>query len=419
MPKPRSTRRSAHSAPKNHSDPHPSSSAPDVAEALPPYVHEPDGDANFEEETDPKEDMEYDEEEEEEPVEQPMKRGRGRPRKHPAPAAAPTGPPPKRQRGRPTKTKRPGRPPLLERANPDAVAAVVGPDKPSFDDEWTEEDESWLLRNDSQKILAFANITKHDTHLLEAWRVCTQRFRCSPFALLSPLRGLIYKPAARPESGDPEPVLWDQEFCRQFSQVLAHPIWRRDVDVLTMVLQYAVICRTDDRRLWSMPPTDPFGPLDQLKTALESSKEPLARSIHEMHEAARTAAPPKTFSALSDLMLALGKGGTASLPVEHDTTHQGLRVYAVTTQDLMAIRSAVHGLGDEGVPIFPTTEESLKHFHPDRKAAGIPHDYLQLRSFHQRAWLHEQRRIIRALRQNNHAPGESSVGFSDDGEDSF
>ncbi|KAF4467768.1 hypothetical protein FALBO_5363 [Fusarium albosuccineum] len=397
MPKPRSTRRSAHSAPKNHSDPHPSSSAPDVAEALPPYVHEHHGVADLEKETDSKEEMES-EEEGEEPVEQPVKRGRGRPRKHPV-SAAPTGPPPKRQRGRPAKATRPGRPPLLERANPDAVAAVVGPEKPYFDAEWTEEDESWLLRDDSQEILAFANITKQDTHLLEAWRVCTQRFRCSPFALLSPLRGLTYQTAVRPEGSDAEPVLWDQEFCRQFSQVLAHPIWRRDVDVLTMVLQYAVICRTDDRRLWKMPPTDSFGPLAQLKTALESSEEPLAKSIHEMHEAARTAAPPKTFSPLSDLMLGLGKDATASHPAEHDTTHQGLRVYAVTTYDLIAIRSAIHGLGDNGVPMFATTEESLKHFHPDRKAAGIPHDYLQLRSFHQRAWLHEQRRIIRALRK--------------------
>ncbi|KAG7293526.1 hypothetical protein NEMBOFW57_003578 [Staphylotrichum longicolle] len=45
-------------------------------------------------------------------------------------------------------------------------------------------------------------------------------------------------------------ALWSKTFCTALGDVLSHPSWEGEPRLLRAAIQYAVICATDDRRLW-------------------------------------------------------------------------------------------------------------------------------------------------------------------------
>ncbi|KAL6413106.1 hypothetical protein AUP68_02604 [Ilyonectria robusta] len=81
---------------------------------------------------------------------------------------------------------------------------------------------------------------------------------------------------------------WTQTFCANLARIMSHAVWGGDPMLLMMALQFAVICRTDDRRVWKMPDTGTCGALTHLRKAMDSATEkPLPLSIKKMHQNAR------------------------------------------------------------------------------------------------------------------------------------
>ncbi|KAF5553521.1 hypothetical protein FNAPI_6753 [Fusarium napiforme] len=142
---------------------------------------------------------------------------------------------------------------------------------------------------------------------------------------------------------------------------------------LTLILQYAVICRTDDRRPWKMPPIpDGVEPLKQLRGVMQSCTGPLSTPISEIFASHCTnEAPPRCVKAhdlspndplyqeqrdrlgnylldprhLIFVMLQLAKVVQDS-PTEgpYTTKERGFDVYSVTTLDLQNIRKAIDAM---------------------------------------------------------------------------
>ncbi|RMJ19929.1 hypothetical protein CDV36_000373 [Fusarium kuroshium] len=300
-------------------------------------------------------------------------------------------------------------PPVLE----GDLDALIGPEQPTFTDLWTQADERALDWESSAEKVDFASIDDHHPSLLSTWKISLRLFRCSPFDLLSPLRGLCYQgPSGNLD--EPQQILWDEEFCQELCRVMTHSIWRRDAHVLAMILQYTVICRTDDRRVWDMPAgIAGGGPLSRLEANLKKSQPPLPCSVHEMHMEARDDVGANGLhpSVLSHVMAHIGVLTDASPDPRPDpvTEYGGLNIYRVKIEDLYTIRAAIDIPCWFGSPMFPTTE-SLYDLYLDLSGAfDAPSGYAELASFHRRAWIQEQRKIITFLGQNGKSASDGGM----------
>ncbi|KAM0548032.1 hypothetical protein ACHAPJ_010090 [Fusarium lateritium] len=253
-------------------------------------------------------------------------------------------------------------------------------------------------------------VMKHDidkdkkdnySRVMTLWKICIRIFRCSPYALLSHVQGLVYLPVFKPE--DEPPAIWNQTFCDDLSHILTHPVWDGEVEFLQTALQYAVICRTNDRRRWTMPLVNiDGGPLVRLKVAIRNSPDPLPLSVHEMHDAARSNGPTKIIHCtMSNLLTQIGetakekeKSKSASrFSGSRKTSVEGFLVYGVTIVDLRTIRQAIDSLERVGSRVYRSTDVCYQEFMKARNTNTDMPDMKQLPEFHRRAWLYERRRM--------------------------
>lgn len=166
--------------------------------------------------------------------------------------------------------------------------------------------------------------------------------------------------------------------------------------LLMMTLQFAVICRTDDRRVWKMPDTATCGTLRHLRKALDSAtEEPLPLSIKKMHQNARAKAKDENDRPgfHSNLMHHLGQ----LIEVEkgsHPTEFQGFPVYGLNAQDLEMIRSAIDSFsGNRGFTILLPTAMAYEGFIECRATNDVPRGKEQLIRFCRREFLDQKRKM--------------------------
>jgi hypothetical protein len=90
-------------------------------------------------------------------------------------------------------------------------------------------------------------------------RLVVRFFRCRPIDILSPKYFLTYDDSThvhkvvRRDGKTPANPLWTAAFARAFGRILINPLWKspqHKMDLLTQVLQFAVLCRTNDCRVW-------------------------------------------------------------------------------------------------------------------------------------------------------------------------
>ncbi|KAG5747468.1 hypothetical protein H9Q70_009858 [Fusarium xylarioides] len=387
----------------------------------------------------------------------------GRPErsKRPAPAPPPSPPPTKRRPGRPKGSKNKPKAAPAARTAPEAAAApaaapsqqaepekpmkpelkvlkgltraeliymtykrpiitlsraltYVGPDNPPFGANWTHADERALRYDGSAEKFAISRLNpgSHSRHLT-LWKICLSVCQRSPFDVLSSRRGLCYLPSKITDATSS--VVWDQNFCRELADIISHPIWNRDIDVLVTILQYAVICRTDDRRRWQVPTTMiEAGPTVRLRTEMQSCLAPLPTYVHELHKYIRdNTGPDVVHCQLSNFMMAIahvvsdrvrrGDGREA----RWSTTKQfrdGYNVYGVTIADLGIIKEAI---------LRFTRLSTVTSFGAFSRLGQLPRNEItivQLRNLMRRAWLQEKRRIHRDRRLNGgRSPTQSSM----------
>ncbi|EXM17357.1 hypothetical protein V3481_004010 [Fusarium oxysporum f. sp. vasinfectum] len=165
--------------------------------------------------------------------------------------------------------------------------------------------------------------------------------------------------------------IWGHTFCIELCRLISHPVFEMEgTNNLTLILQYAVICRTDDRRPWKMPPIPDVDPLKQLRGVMELCSGPVSTPISEIFANHCTnESPPRCIKArdltaddplyreqqdgiktyLTDpkhlifVMLQLAKVVQDSPKTEgpYITKERSFEVYSVTTLDLQNIRKAL------------------------------------------------------------------------------
>ncbi|KAH7485771.1 hypothetical protein FOMA001_g5652 [Fusarium oxysporum f. sp. matthiolae] len=221
-----------------------------------------------------------------------------------------------------------------------------------------------------------------EAHFAFLFKICMRKCDENPICLFSPVRGL------RAETHQP---IWGHTFCIELCRLMSHPVFEMEgTNNLTLILQYAVICRTDDRRPWKMPPIPDVDRLKQLCGVMELCSGPVSTPISEIFASHCTnESPPSCIKArdltaddplyreqqdgiktyLTDpkhlifVMLQLAKVVQDSPKTDgpYITKERSFEVYSVTTLDLQNIRKALDtmelhcGEGSEaGLFEFPT-----------------------------------------------------------------
>ncbi|KAM0232007.1 hypothetical protein ACHAP5_010876 [Fusarium lateritium] len=192
------------------------------------------------------------------------------------------------------------------------------------------------------------------SHFALLWKICLHIFRIDPYSLFSPLRGL---------HADTTLGYYDQAFSLELCRLVTHGVFARSPKRLALLLQFAVICRTDDRRHWTPPFTHGVRVLRLLRENLATYEEPLpfsisdilndylpirnhSRSIEE-NPAYTVEGPPYEWSCeilptlMSHLSCIAREKGSMDASGLNVTIYKGFDVYSVSTIDLQNIRKAI------------------------------------------------------------------------------
>lgn len=272
----------------------------------------------------------------------------------------------------------------------DEVYDIFGYNKPKFTRKWTSEKEAALRRMPDVKT-AVAEINERDDKRAERvtlWKICGRLWRCSPLRLISPRTcSLIYQSEDTDRTKTKgNSVVWSAGFCKLLGRLLVQPLFEEDPRVLYTVLQFAVICRTDNRSRWYLPEGGEFC------TTLAQLHESDVRgptNLNALHEKLRKDAKIKP-SRASDLMSILG---TAVKRASDETNHPfPLRypctVYPVTYYDLKNVLSAM-GMSRKD----PPTEIVYQTYIASRSRKAEAPSTDQFNDLFVRSWFHGRRRI--------------------------
>lgn len=248
------------------------------------------------------------------------------------------------------------RPPITE----DVCDAILGPIAPEFDEWWTQEDESLMMQrwgeSEEKADMERMKAGSLKTRTMVLWKICLRLYRCSPFAVLSNRHGLQYQATETKAGGTAGSSMWSQDFCKLLGEIITHPIWRNDVDLLVAYLQFAVICRTEDRRPWKAFgdfKLDGLG-LDDVAHRLNVAKEGMpSQSIQEILAEVREnqgegSMRGSVYLELMQQMATTVAISKAPLPRRSDESDPSNIIYLVRKVDLQNIYKAVDSLSTPG-----------------------------------------------------------------------
>ncbi|KAK3400744.1 hypothetical protein B0T20DRAFT_152349 [Sordaria brevicollis] len=77
--------------------------------------------------------------------------------------------------------------------------------------------------------------------VIDLWKDCHRFYQRTPFTLFPPESNLQYD----------DEELWTEPFCSSLRRLLWFPPYVDNIPMLAVVLQYAIICQTEDTRPWS------------------------------------------------------------------------------------------------------------------------------------------------------------------------
>lgn len=297
------------------------------------------------------------------------------------------------------------------KSTPRGLRDILGSSVVAHDDLWTTEDEERLQNDCASREDAFAAV-QGSAQLLTAWKSCIQSMRCSPLAIISPRHSLfVHQEATRARGQNlatTDGLLWPQSLYTELVTLVSSPIWLGEPLALSAAIQFAVICRTDERRPWRMPCVTSCQGMEALK---RRAMRPLDVSPSDTLEevSVNVEEAGNGLSVMFQLLRSIGESVTSGSALGRA---EGPVKYEVTIQDLKSIREAIDSLqiGSAAPVVLPTSvSEALAKL----GRASCPPSSAELVDFHRRSWLHERRLATRDSRQRQRdSAGSRRLGES-------
>jgi hypothetical protein len=250
-------------------------------------------------------------------------------------------------------------------------------------DEWTQEDEDAILaiwdespekqlRLDAQQYACYLTLWKYSVRILNS----------SPTWIISPLCNLRYQ-AIGNNAAAAKGEIPSKNFCDSLASLITHHCHGSRAEQLIMLLQYAVICRLDDRRYFVPSIRDSVNECPALKLLydnLDTLGSQLPNPLHSMHTSARrrTLSSGETPSGWSDLLHHVGEtvlakqGSRPPIMPEEFLTQLGVNVLPLTRWDLLAIIEAVDTMNFHVPGDRYTVDEACRSFKVELKGYDIP-----------------------------------------------
>ncbi|KAK3984323.1 hypothetical protein QBC44DRAFT_17933 [Cladorrhinum sp. PSN332] len=251
---------------------------------------------------------------------------------------------------------------------------------PTINDAWTQEEEDHLQMTwQSHPMKAVIEGLKENAtkELLVLWKCVVQYFKVTPVDIISPRHKLAFDHERVGKEGSGV-VVWPSTFAKAFSQILVHPLWNfGHLPTFVMVLQFAVIVRTHDKRPWHFrnPTTDHY----------LGALEDLIHRNNMMPRHARTDMPALVLRARQDKLVRdrlvspwylffeaiVASTDRDDLPSILDGDFER-RPYKITTKDHEVIRDALNMQAPFGAPAVFTSDLYRQMFGVIRKEITAP-----------------------------------------------
>ncbi|KAI8196556.1 hypothetical protein K4K52_011295 [Colletotrichum sp. SAR 10_76] len=243
--------------------------------------------------------------------------------------------------------------PRLKTEELDDLLPETLPDE-AYDEDWTAEDEAELrsewMEDPQRKDL----IDYRDKALPKLFRASLRIFHLTPFEIISDKYFLGYEGKSADKSQK-----WTTTFSQLIYELMVHPLWNFDLNMLRTAMQYAVILRNRDVRTWKFvaPNNDPF--FQTFKQVITDFKGQ-DRSVKEHHTEVRARLKKRsvTIPPYSQFLRCLESTVVVRKDIKRDMTdeHGPVLAYRVNNHDLKYIKQSLDSMTHIGMPYFPSTE---------------------------------------------------------------
>ncbi|KAI1409443.1 hypothetical protein F5Y13DRAFT_169840 [Hypoxylon sp. FL1857] len=288
-------------------------------------------------------------------------------------------------------------------------------DEVQYNEFWTEADEEKLLDDWEDDPLA-AQLEELDTRknrdILPMWKVIRRFLGCFPTDIISHRNYLKYHLTFETEGGvQIENPNWTKTFCRRLARLSLHGLFQLDPNLLTLALQYVVVCRTDYRGPipWSNHGTDRFLDLFLFKMQEQDGSKSVVR-IHREVIAYYTNERKFPTSYMSNLFRCIEK--RAFRRRQGEAQRDEVRVFEITTEDLATLTKAVDAIRSAGVPAFLSLPITYRIVNHAKQSNDAPKDLENLNELRTSLILRDKRHEIvdqrrRATRSGHVSPANS------------
>jgi hypothetical protein len=277
--------------------------------------------------------------------------------------------------------------------------SILGPNSPAIDNEWTVDDESWLIGawDSSSSKPAFQTISTENKHLLRLWKTSCKLLNSSPLSIVSPRHGLVYGDAGVEEPGsDDQCQLWSETFCQILRTLACHSFWRADARNLAAAIQFVTICRSDDRRPWGLASSpSSCEAMQTLRDVISTQRD---RHLHDLcteYQASQIAngrQPSLEFGFYCHLASLVTRPTVPS--AVHASPHHPPAL-EVRVSDLEVVEEALDTFSWGGYPLFSECS-MIRHASTCLRPQNAFPRGAELRETHIRSFLHEARLAYRA-----------------------
>lgn len=226
-----------------------------------------------------------------------------------------------------------------------------------FDEFWTHADETGLSQWWAQEKLSWTY--NYQDLYRQLWVRCLLYLQCTPYDIVGVKGNLVSERSIKgPRPTDDSSSLWPRDFCSDLTDLVTHHAWKCGTEggakrKLIMALQYAVILRTNDQRVWKIDELD-YDLLKDFKQVIQdqSTKGPVP--IRQLHKEAckrfqRRAVRPRC--SLSEGFSSLEKVvKSANNPLHNATTQP----FGLRKEDIANLAKALDGAinSDNGMALY-------------------------------------------------------------------
>lgn len=255
--------------------------------------------------------------------------------------------------------------------------------KPQYDEYWSETQQIELEQRlshdeDFKKQLSVSQF------VVGIWKTVYRFTGRLATDIIGPRTGLEFKSHSRREGR----LVWTQRLCEALADIVLHPMFELDTEKMALAIQWAVICRTEDRRKYKLSgcSDEPF--LRKLLATIEKYQDG-SKTPGELREAASyeymvargTTTEPPTWSQFMHHIEKTAFKYAKTRPLQSndhvadvDNSREG--AYSVNTTDLYTVRSALDRVKHLSLRKFADSRQVTDAVMPTRSIQDVPNTKL-------------------------------------------